>query len=129
VAGVGVVEVGVVGFVGAGIIPMSTPIGAKGLGRPSLPSGINSILESLSPKKDGSENIESSNCRFRTLRSSGKNSPMDEFTAGLPEESKTEEVKGGSSCLSKTYKYPSIKIHPIPTNSNAFFRVGLILIL
>ena len=46
---------------GAGDEMISDPMGAKGFGLPSLPSGTSTILESRRVKKAGSEKIESSN--------------------------------------------------------------------
>ena len=83
----GLVDVltGVVGVIGvisvAGVVeefptaaPMSVPMGAKGFGRPSVPSGTKSIVESRSEAKASSLKIASSRRIFLTLSKTPNNS-------------------------------------------------------
>ena len=71
---------------------LSTPNGANGLGLPSLPSGINTILESCRELKAGSFNIESFNLIVWTFNKELRNSsftvcsPVTGFTAVVSEE-------------------------------------------
>ena len=84
---------------------VSEPMGAKGFGLPSVPSGVSSILESVKTLKVGSEKIVSSSFMLLTLKSrERKSSESEELpgkTFGFPGKAGVgmEEIRGAGSGL------------------------------
>lgn len=134
----GVVDVGVVpgiSVTGVGIVSGTTigsePIGAKGLGRPSLPSGFNKILESFKDIKTGSEKIASSNFKLLIFkRIERKSWVIKEACPGVivPVGVVAETRLASSGAPLKKYIYPRISRVAITEKIIMFLKVGDMLI-
>jgi hypothetical protein len=120
---------------------LSTPIGAKGLGRPSLLSGTRGIVPSIKLWKAREENILSSKLIVLTFEridnvcfENSESKTVILFAAvftGIFETGRLvpEDTKfpTGSSFLI-TKKYTNTSTNPIPININAFLKVEFMLI-
>ena len=113
---------------------MSKPIGANGLGLPSVPSGISSILESRRERKAGSEKIESSKLILLTFKRMARKSwVIKEFWLFMSPFGNTElleeEIRESSSGLFlKKNTDKIIKTTAMLANIIMFLVFGIILI-